>query len=111
VGTDGQNGQKMTVIRAHWFIISPFSHSSSFLRKTFDSWSDLFSPIVPLPKTAGKSIGHGNVSTELAPDLGVLKKWEGLDWIYLVQVRDQWRALVDAVNKASGSLKWREIFN
>jgi len=31
--------------------------------------------------------------------------WEGVDWIYLVQYRDQWRALVNTVSEPSGSIK------
>jgi hypothetical protein len=31
--------------------------------------------------------------------------WGGMDWIYLSQDRDQWRAIVDTVMNLSGSIK------
>jgi hypothetical protein len=79
VGTDGQDGQKMMVIRVHWFIII-VPHGRTFLRKTFGSWSDLFSPTVPLPKACRYGEQQGTVSAvstfppRYAPDPGVLKK-------------------------------------
>jgi hypothetical protein len=37
--------------------------------------------------------------------------WEGVDWIYLVQDRDQWRVLVNNVMELSGSIKGREFLD
>jgi hypothetical protein len=31
--------------------------------------------------------------------------WDGMDWIYLAQNRDQWKALVNAVMNFQGSIK------
>jgi hypothetical protein len=36
-------------------------------------------------------------------------RWVGMDWIGLAQDRDQWRVLVNRVNKPSGSIKYWEI--
>jgi hypothetical protein len=35
--------------------------------------------------------------------------WDGMDWIYLAQDKDQWRALVNTVMNLRGSLKCWEI--
>jgi hypothetical protein len=35
--------------------------------------------------------------------------WDGVDCIHLVQVRDNWQALVNTVNKTSGAKKVREF--
>jgi hypothetical protein len=31
--------------------------------------------------------------------------WEGVDWVHLVQDRDQWWAVVNTGNELSGSIK------
>jgi hypothetical protein len=35
--------------------------------------------------------------------------WGVMNWIDLAQDRDQWRALVNTVNRPSGSIKYWEI--
>jgi len=37
--------------------------------------------------------------------------WEGVDWIYLAQDREQWQALVLTVMDLLGSMKGREFFD
>ena len=35
----------------------------------------------------------------------VFMKWEDMNWIALVQIRDRWRDLLNVVMRASGSIK------
>jgi hypothetical protein len=35
--------------------------------------------------------------------------WDGMDWIYLAQDKDQWRTLVNTVMNPSGSIKCWEV--
>jgi hypothetical protein len=37
------------------------------------------------------------------------REWDGMDWIHLVQDRDQWRALCKHGNEPSGSIKCWEV--
>jgi hypothetical protein len=43
----------------------------------------------------------------------ILKKtgWDGVDWLHLVQDRDQWQALVDTVMNLLTSIKDREFLS
>jgi hypothetical protein len=52
-----------------------------------------------------QNLGRKTYGEDNSEDLGVYRKWKGVDWMHLAQYREQWWAVVNTVMNSRVPLK------